>query len=352
MPTFTPQFLQTECARLFAAAGATGEEATTVAARLVEANLAGHDSHGVIRVPQYLAWMEKGEIAVGKPVDMVRETAASAVLDGNWGFGQVIASRAVELGVEKARACGVSTITARHANHIGRLGSYVEEAASMGMIALLCVNGHGAGVSTAPWGGSQSRLSTNPLAVGVPAAPPELAEPIVLDMTTSAVAEGKIRVKKNRGEPIPDGWILNLQGEPTNDPAEFYGPPRGAILPFGGRAGYKGFGLGVIVDLFSGCLSGAQTTRPPHGRLGNAIFLFVVDVAQFAPPEEFASTVSELVRWVKSSPLLPGFDEILVPGEIEQRETEKRRRQGLFVEDETWGQIEDCGRQLGVTFAA
>ena len=351
MPTFTADFLQTACARLFGAAGATDDEAATVAARLVDANLAGHDSHGVIRVPQYLEWMENGDIAVGKPVDIVRETAASAVLDGNWGFGQVVASRAVKLGVEKARACGVSTITVRRSNHVGRLGSYVEEAASMGAIAFLCVNAHGAGISTAPWGGSQPRLATNPLAIGVPAAPPAVPEPIVLDMTTSAVAEGKIRVKRNRGEPIPDGWILNLQGEPTNDPAGFYGPPRGAILPFGGRSGHKGFGLGVMVDLLS-CLGGSPATSTPHGHIGNAIFLLVMDVAQFTPPEEFASTVTELVRWVKSCPLLPGFDEILVPGEIEQRETAKRRRDGLFIEDETWGQIENCCEQLGVTLAA
>ena len=350
MPTFKPEILQDVGARIFAAAGATTDDATTVAKRLVEANLAGHDSHGVIRIPQYLKSIEAGEISTGVPVEISRETAASAVLDGQWGFGQVVASKAVDIGVAKAREAGVSAITVRNSNHVGRLGSYVEDAASQGVISLLFVNAHGAGVSTAPWGGTQPRLSTNPLAVGIPAAPPLVKAPMVLDMTTSAVAEGKIRVKKNRGEPLPDGWILNLQGEPTNVPDEFYGPPRGSILPFGGAmGGHKGFGLGVIVDILAGCLSGAQTTGHPQGRLGNAFFFLFVDVAQFTPKDEFDETVCGLVSWVKSTPMLPGFDEILMPGEIEQREIAKRRREGLFIEDETWRQIQECGGSLGVT---
>jgi uncharacterized oxidoreductase len=349
MPTYKPEALQQVGAGIFAAAGATVEDANTVAQRLVEANLAGHDSHGVIRIPQYLKSVEAGDISTGVPVEVTRETAASAVLDGKWGFGQVVASKAIDIGVAKAQQAGVSAITVRHSNHIGRLGSYVEDAASQGVIALLFANAHGAGVSTAPWGGTQPRLSTNPLAVGIPAAPPLLTTPLVLDMTTSAVAEGKIRVKKNRGEPVPDGWILNLQGEPTNIADEFYGPPRGSILPFGGAAGgHKGFGLGVIVDILAGCLSGARTTHSPDARIGNASFFLFIDVKQFTPVDEFEATVCGLISWVKSTPMLPGFDKVLMPGEIEQREIARRRSEGLFIEDETWHQIQECGRKLGV----
>ena len=218
MPTFTPAQLELVARDVLLAAGVRDADAHLVADLLVDANLVGHDSHGIIRIPQYLSSIEAGDISTGLPVEVSRETPSSCVLDGQWGFGQVVASKAVDIGVAKAQQGGVSAVTVRQSNHIGRLGSYVEDAASQGAIALLLANAHGAGVSTAPWGGTQPRLSTNPLAVGIPAAPPSMPGPMVLDMTTSAVAEGKIRVKRNRGEPTPDGWILNLQGEPTNDP--------------------------------------------------------------------------------------------------------------------------------------
>ena len=351
MPAFAPDRLEGTSRRLLMAAGATAQEAECVAGRLVESNLMGHHSHGVIRLPQYLAAIERGEIVPGADFEIVSETAASAVLDGHWGFGQLIATRAVGIAVEKARSTGVAAVTIRRANHIGRLGSYVEEVAGHGMIGMLFCNAHGAGVGVAPWGGRSARIATNPIAAAVPMRTTgETASGrsmMVLDMTTSVVAEGRVRVKRNRGEPTPEGWILDAEGKPTTNPDDFYGPPRGSILPFGGsQSGYKGYGLGVVVDLLAGALSGAGTTRKPGARVGNAALLIVVDIEQFAPREEFAQSVCELADFVKSSALMDGFEEIVLPGELEQRQMASSSNAGVFIEDETWKQITDLEVKL------
>ena len=352
MPVFEAVTLRNVCHNLFTAAGATAEEAECVAERLVEANLMGHDSHGVIRLQQYLSAIEKGEIVPGASLEIVTETAASAVIDGHWGFGQVIARQAAAIGVQKAHSSGLAAVTVRGANHIGRLGSYVEDVAKHGMIGLMFCNSHGAGVCVAPWGGTRPRLATSPLAAAVPMLPKpdpdRLFGMMVLDMTTSIVAEGKVRVKKNRGERTPEGWILDSNGTPTTDPNDFYGPPRGSILPFGGQSGHKGYGLSIVVDLLAGALSGAGSTRKPGSRVANAFLLIVLDIEQFVPREEFADSVSELARFVKSSALMEGFEEIILPGEIEQRNMAHRSSTGVFIEDETWEQIKSLGQKLGV----
>lgn len=353
MPVFAPDCLEGTCRQLLIAAGATAQEAECVAERLVESNLMGHHSHGVIRLPQYLGAIEKGEIVPGADPEIVSETAASAVIDGHWGFGQVIARRAAGIAVEKARSAGVAAVTVRRANHIGRLGSYVEEVAGHGMIGMLFCNAHGAGVGVAPWGGRSPRIATNPIAAAVPmwttGETVSGRSMMVLDMTTSVVAEGKVRVKRNRGEPTPEGWILDAEGKPTTNPDEFYGPPTGSILPFGGsQSGYKGYGLGVVVDLLAGALSGAGTTRKPGARIGNAALLIVVNIEQFAPRGEFAQSVCELADFVKSSALMDGFDEIVLPGELEQRQMASSGKAGVFIEGETWEQITDLQVKLRV----
>jgi uncharacterized oxidoreductase len=330
------------------AAGSPQEEAETVTRLLVEANMVGHDSHGVIRIPQYLTSINNGDVQVGARVEVVQETAVALVLDGHWGFGQVIAERAVRMGVGKAKAAGLAAVTIRNSNHIGRLGSYVEDIARQGLIGLLFANAHGAAPSVVPWGGRHGRLATNPLAAGIPRSS---GEPIVLDMTTSIVAEGKVRVKRNRGEPVPEGWIVDPEGEPTTDAKAFYGPPRGSILPFGGSAGYKGYGLSVAVDLLAGALSGAGCTGTST-QIGNAVLMLILDVAAFVPAEDFDREVEEFSGWVKSSPPAAGFEEILFPGDIENRERERRGREGIFVEEETWRQIAGCGADLGVDVQA
>jgi uncharacterized oxidoreductase len=196
----------------------------------------------------------------------------------------------------------------------------------------------------APFGGSDGRLATNPLAFACPG--PE--RPILIDITTSVVAEGKVRLKRNAGQAVPEGWLLDNQGRPTRDPADLYTDPRGALLPFGGIVGHKGYALGVMVDILSGALSGAGCSYSSTCRLGNAMFFTVVDIEKFVSREEFLEQVGVLERHVKASPPAAGFTEILMPGEPELREEERRLREGIFVDEETWRQFEECARGLGV----
>ncbi len=347
MPTFSSEYLRRCAAAIFTAAGAPSARADQVSELLVASNLVGHDSHGIIRVPQYVATIERGDIDPHAEIAIESETDASAVLDANWGFGQVAMSQAAAMAVEKASRCGVAALTVRNANHIGRLGSYVEDIARQGMVALLFANMHGGGACVVPWGGRESRLGTNPLAAGLPR--PD-GDPIVLDMTTSVVAEGKVRVQRNRDEPVPEGWIIDAQGQPSTDPAAFYGPPRGGILPFGGAVGHKGYGLGVIVEILGGALSAAGCAGT-GSRNGNGVLLLVVDIERFVPMDDYLSEVGQLVEFIKSSPLAPGFSEILVPGEIESRQR-ALRIDGIDVDEQTWSEIVECARRLGAPLPA
>jgi uncharacterized oxidoreductase len=344
MPTFYAHALEAFATRLLVAAGAPEEEAAIVAGALIRANLAGHDSHGVLRLEQYCRLMRDGLIVPGAPSRIVAETPGTVVLDGGWGFGQVVAQRATQMAISKARAQGVGVAGTRHANHLGRLGDYPAMAAAQGMAAIAAVNNHGGGAWVAPWGGREGRLSTNPIAIATPG--PE--RPIILDITTSVVAEGKIRVKRNRDEPMPAGWALNAAGEPTTNPHDLYRTPRGAILPFGGEAGHKGFGLSLMVDILAGALTGAGCSQEGAPRMGNALFLIAIDIAAMTPLSAFGEQVQALIDWVRSSALAPGFDAIRFPGEPEAEIEARRQVEGIPVDDETWRQITDFARTLGV----
>ncbi|MGI5818840.1 MAG: Ldh family oxidoreductase [Armatimonadota bacterium] len=344
MPTARPDELERIAADLLSAAGAPEGEARIVARGLVSANLAGHDSHGVMRLPQYLAAMERGSIIPGAEIEVVRETPATAVLDAHWGFGQVAATRAARMAVERAEATSLAGVAVRRSNHVGGLGDYVQMIASARMIGLMFVNGHGGAHNTVPWGGADARLCTNPLAAGFPTG----GDPIVLDISTAAVAEGKVRTYRIRGEALPDHWIVDGEGRPTNDPEALYADPPGAVLPLGGNVGYKGFGLGLLVDLLAGGLSGAGTSGPDAERGGNAFTIIALDPRAFAGADEFVEDADSLIAWVKSARLAPGFDEILVPGEIERREARRRRREGIPIDEQTWGQLTEAAERLGV----
>ncbi len=246
MPTFTPDQLRDSATTVFEAAGARPDDARIVGDALVEANLAGHDSHGVMRIPNYVAWMEKGAINVNAEFKVVTETEAFAVTDGDWGFGQVMARKAMEVGIEKAAKVGIANICARNCAHIGRVGDYPIQAAERGMASALFVNTHGAGRLVAPFGGIERRLSANPIAVGVPRPG---GDHIIVDISTCVMAEGKLRNFRTAGEPVPEGAILDAEGHATTDANQFYGPPEGAILPI---AAHKGFALGLAADILAG----------------------------------------------------------------------------------------------------
>jgi len=327
------------------AIGLPPDEARIVSESLVNSNLVGHDSHGVIRVPQYVNLIKRGDIVPGAKMEIVRETPNTAVLNGNWGFGQVMCRKAMEIAIEKAKARSVSTVSMSRSNHVARLGEYPAMAAEKDMLGIIMVNNHGAAQYMPPWGGTARRLSPNPVSVGLPTG---TADPVLLDITTSVLAEGKVRVKLNRGEKLPEGCIIDAQGNPTTNPRDLYGPPPGAILPLGGVVGYKGYGLGFIVDVLAGALSGAGCSRADAPRFGNAVFITVINIADFIPVDEFKKHVDGLIEYVKSSPKMPGVNEILFPGEMEAREREKRLKTGIFVESETWNQIVKSARDLNL----
>ena len=245
MPTLKPSALESFAAKLLQAGSASTEEARVVAASLVDANLKGYDSHGVMRVPYYVQAIKDGEVAPGAELTILEEGSSRIVADGNWGLGQVQAMRLLKLLARKAHESGLGLGTMMHSGHIGRLGEYCEKTAAERLVSMLMVNSHGGAVRVAPPGGKAPRLSTNPLAIGVPLGD----APLVLDFSTSATAEGKVRVKKIAGQPVPEGWLIDNEGRPTIDPNTLYGNPPGAILPMGGAQAYKGFGLGLMIEI-------------------------------------------------------------------------------------------------------
>ena len=331
--------------RILEHAGTSPEEASRVADHLVLSNLTGHDSHGAILLPTYLEQIRKGEIVLRAKIEMARETPSACVLDGNWGFGQVIAKKAMEIAIEKADTHSISLVTVRRSNHIGRLGEYPVAAAQRGMIGMISVNDYGAGQLMAPFGGIDARLSPNPISIAFPSG---RDKPILLDMSCSVVAAGKVRVRLNRDERLPEGWIIDAKGQPSTDPRDLFGPPPGAILPLGGLTlGHKGFGLGFVLDVLDGALSGAGCTREGATRIGNAYFIIAMKISDFVPLDEFEKEVERFIEYVKSSPLMPGFKEILVPGESEFREEERRRREGIEIDENTWNQILEAATKVG-----
>ena len=328
--------------QVFRVAGATADEARIVSDALVNANLAGHDSHGVIRIPEYVRWMEQKLVTIGAKVRVVRESGSFAVVEGDWGFGQVIGREAMELAIRKCQESGVSTVALSQCCHIGRVGDYPRMAADKGLAAVMFVNTHGGGKLVAPWGGRERRLAANPISIAIPR---KDATPIVVDISTSAIAEGKVRGMFNRKEAVPPGNIMDAEGVPTTDAAKFYGPPQGALYPFGA---HKGFALGLVTDILAGALSGGGCSRKDADRVGNTFLVFVIDTDRLRGNDAFHADVEQLVEYVKSSALAPGSEKIMIPGEPETLEEIRRSRDGISVDAETWRQITEVAGKYGV----
>lgn len=344
MPIFTADYLKRISKEMFLAAGIPAEDAELVADSLVTSNLMGMDSHGVIRVIQYLDLIAEGKIAPGARLEIVTDAPAMAVARGGWGIGQVIARQAATLAVEKARQCGIGAVSVGECSHTGRVGEHTAWVAEQGMLGLATVNSHGAATHVAPWGGREGRLSTNPISF---AAPMPDGPPLVVDVATSVTAEGKIRVARNSGKKLPDAWVISADGRISDDPNDLYGPPRGAILPLGGIVGHKGYALSVMIDILSGSLSSAGLSGS-GARLGNGFYIQAIDIQRFIPMEEFLQRIGQFAAFLKSSKLAPGFSEILLPGELEYRMMDKRLQEGIMVDEETWRQLSNKAARLGV----
>lgn len=311
----------------------------------VESNLAGHDSHSVMRATWYMDKIDKREIVPGAPITIERATPTTAVVNGHWGFGQPIARRAMELAIEIASAHNLGCVTVRQCNHVGRLGAYTALVSSRGFVGIGMANLHGTSHCVAPFGGIDGKLPTNPISIafsrgGTP--------DFLLDMTSSIVAEGKLKIKLYRGEALPDGWAIDSEGHPAGQPAQFYDEPRGAILPLGGPMGHKGFGLSLAIDALSGALSGADCSNPRSRRHGNACLFLALRIEAFCPVSEFETKVSELIAHVKSARPISGVDRILIPGEPEHRAAEHQRREGVEIDDTTWAGLAELARRAGV----
>ena len=346
MPVYTPDYLHKVAYHIYRAKGASHEEAETVATHQVKANLVGHDSHGVIHIPEYVERINKGHIVPGAPFVVEREAPCTAVINGNWGFGFVVTERAMRMAIEKAKAHGVAAITIHYQSHIGRLGDYATMALEEGMIGLVTADSGAGPKMVAPFGGRARRLGTNPICIGIPS---DMEGPVLLDMATSAVAAGKITLARSRGETVPDGWIIDKDGNPTTNPEDYRAG--GAILPVGADQGHKGYGLSFMVEVFSGLLTGLGFGIDPLARHNDGVFISVFNVEHFRALAEFKEEVKALAEFVKNSPPAAGFSEVFYPGEPEYRTEQRRRVEGIFVEDETWQQISLLMEELGVESA-
>jgi uncharacterized oxidoreductase len=336
MPTVDAADLEKLAQDIFVAHGVPADDATWIATSLVRANLRGHDSHGVIRIPQYVDSLKRGTLNPKPHLRLVVDTRTIAILDGDGGFGQVVARRGIALAIERARLEGLAAVSLRGANHVGRLSDYAELAAREGLIGLLWVNARG-GLNVAPWGGAARRLGTNPHAIGIPGPGGTVA--MSHDFATSVWAEGKLRVKFNRGERVPTGIMLNGRGEPSIDPREYYTEPPGSLLTAGA---HKGFGLSIAVEILAGILSGAGAASGEPSVFRNGTLIVCVDPSRFMPLPDFHAQVAALLEWVRTAPLAAGAREILIPGEPEARTERERRTTGVPIEDETWRQIQQC----------
>jgi LDH2 family malate/lactate/ureidoglycolate dehydrogenase len=330
--TLTAPELTAFAQRLLIAAGTPPGPAERVAQALVESNLVGHDSHGVLRLPQYVEAIEAGLLNPAGEVSVVRERPATALLDGGWTFGQVAAQRGMQLAIDKAAVCGVGTVALRHCDHTGRIGEYAVMAAQQGYIGQVVCNGSLPGGLVAPYGGRRHALGANPLAWALPNG---TAEPIFLDFATAIVAHGKLQVAADKNEDVPLGWILDKHGVPTTRPQDQFDD--GAILPFGA---HKGYAMSVMIEAIGGALAGAGFPIQPNYRWDQGTLLIAIQVEAFQAPDEFARLVGELGQALKATPRAEGVDEILLPGELEWRTRAQRLRDGIALPDITWERLQ------------
>lgn len=341
MPTLRKVALHRVTAAIFRATGAPDDIAAQVADVLVDNHLAGHDSHGILRIPEYVQSVRAGEIVPTARPYVLEESPTSALVSGNWAFGQVTGLFAADLAIEKAKRERVAVLSVVQAGHTGRLAAFTERAARQGVVMFMAI-GTVSKIMTAPYGGSAPVFGTNPVSFSIPN---PAGSPITLDFATSAIAAGKIKLAKARHEQLPPNAILDKQGRPSTDPHAFF--DGGFLLPFGG---HKGYALAVIAELLSGPLAGADKYPGVTSRSG--IFIFTVDATVFRPPADYEKSLAKTVGRIKAVPPGPGFDEVLLPGEPEALARVRRERDGIPIPEDTWHAVCAVGAELGVDVEA
>lgn len=336
MVTVAAARLEELVARIFVHHGVDEGDARVVADHLLTAQMSGHHSHGLVRVPDYVDLVARGKVARKTQVDVVMEGPSVLQLDGNHGWGMVIGCRAMEMSMAKARVTGVCVTAVRNASHAGMIGYYAEQAARAGMVGMCFAVGPRSVASMAPWGGTGPVFGTNPLAMGVPAG--ALPSPVA-DMATSQVARGKIMVARAEGQAIPPGWAFDALGNPTTDANAAMA---GTMYPLGG---HKGYALAVMVDLLCGVLSGDADYPVPGG--WDKVFL-AIDVSFFQPVDQARARVDALARLIKENPHRDGVEEIFLPNEREVRSRARAREEGVPVGAAIYGRLVALAREAGI----
>ena len=328
---------------LFLANKSSETEADLIAHHLVVSNLVGHESHGVIRAPIYVEWLKQEMVFANRTLQLIHDQDALALVDGQLGYGHALGKQVIDMGVEKCRRHGAAAIALRNSGHLGRIGHWAELAADQGCVSLHFVNSTGRGMMVVPAGGVEPRLSVNPVTMGVPLP----GQPhIILDIAAAATAEGKLKVARNKGIRVPDDWIVDGYGNPTNDPERFYGPPKGAILPTGG---HKGYGLCFMVEMLAGLLTGGGCSSPGVTRLEQGMLSVFIDPSQLPLDQFLGDESARYIDWVKSARTADPHGEIFVPGEIEYRRRKQQMADGIELDETTWRDLIECARMSGVS---
>jgi LDH2 family malate/lactate/ureidoglycolate dehydrogenase len=343
MPSVNAEDLTLFAVAAYEAAGSPREHARIVATHQVGANLVGHDSHGVVLLPTYIDRIRRGHIVPVARPEILVESPTTLAVNGQWGFGPVISEWTMERLVAKAREMRIAAGTIREQSHVGRLADYPLMATRAGFIGLMMADSGQSPKAVAPFGGREARLGTNPLCIAFPS---DLPGPVFIDMATSAVAAGKLNVARAQGKPIPLGWLLDKDGKPTTNPnAQLEG---GVMLPLGGPEGHKGYGMSFAVETLAAVLPGLGFGVDPKGRHNDGTFMLVIDPRAFSPTD-FKAQVEAFVRYLKATPPAEGFDEVFYPGEIEYRTEQRRRREGIPIEETTWRRLAEVAGGLGVS---
>lgn len=331
-PNVEPQDLREFARTLLTAVGLDNEESSVVADWLVGSNLCGHDSHGIIHIPGYVKLLRNGELVANAPFQVLQQTAATLVVNAHFGFGPTQCRRMINELMPKAREQGIVCGTMYNCSHVGRLGEWVEQMADGGLAAMMMVTDGGVQRSVAPPGGITPCIGTNPIALSVPTGD----EPLTLDISTSAVANGKIRVAHFAKELCPPGWLQDADGNPTRDPATRFGEPPSTILPMGGEQGYKGFGLALMINILTAGLSGGMC--PPMGpgtKMTNSVLLLAWDPNQFAGLSHFSKEADKLITLVRTAKPKPDVDRIRLPGDRLNETRQHRMREGIPLDERT-----------------
>jgi uncharacterized oxidoreductase len=323
-----PEKLRALGAKLFQAAGCDPSEAKTVANALVDASLAGHDSHGVVRFSQYLTALARGEIQPNKRASVVHDSGSLAIFDGGFGFGQVVGRQVVERGIDLAKQTGAAVVGLGRSGHLGRIGDFAKIAADAGQISIHFVNVPG-GLRVAPFGGREPRFGTNPIAVGVPIPG---SDPVILDISTASVSVGRVQLAKNRGESIPEGLVLTKDGQSTLDPADLF--RGGSILPM---AGHRGSGLSLIVELLAGAFTGGGASRADQPFLYNNMLSIFIDTIPRA--NEFGQEARRYTDWVRATIGIDLDCDVILPGDRSRSTQARRAEEMLSIDRGTWSQI-------------